>query len=133
MLNVPSQTQRREDRLKKCSHTDQSMQQKEKCRMGPGRSFPQGSRKTKKPIPERRLLSSPHPQKAVLINAINSEFLGNIKSNNYFFFQLYSFTLAEKDTFPCPVPPRHQLSEKMKVQNKSGISESPTTQELLQL
>jgi len=39
---------------------------------------------------------------------INPDFLGSIKSNHDFLFHLCFPPLAEKETFPCPLPPRYQ-------------------------
>lgn len=80
---------------------------KEKCRMGARRSFPRDSTETEKAIPKGRTRPPSFPKRCPNHCAINSDFLGCIKSNHDFLFQLYFPTLAEKDTFPCPVPPRY--------------------------
>lgn len=113
MLNVQPDTKERRQIKEVYLYRPNQPMQKEKCRMGARKSFPQGTITT---------------EKAILVDAINSEVLGNIKCNHYFLFQFYSPTLAEKVTFPCPVPPKYQWSERMKVQIKSGISESQKPQ-----
>lgn len=83
--------------------------QKEKCRMRARSSFPRDSMITEKQSLKEGLglRTSSFPKRYHNHYVCNSDFLGSLKSNNDFRFQFYFPTVAEKEVFPCPVPPRY--------------------------